>query len=90
MTDFNPGTMEMISSIEGLGEGTVTNVEPVVDGIEGVTQDIQVSGGNHTHTITIKDGSVSEETSTETDKEWKNKAIKIEPNYYSLIFIMKL
>ena len=90
MTDFNPGTMEVVSSIEGLGEGTVTNVEPVVYGIEGITQDIQVSGGNHTHTITINNSSISEETSTEADKEWTNKAIKIEPNYYSLIFIMKL
>lgn len=90
ITDFNPGTMEVVSSIEGLGEGTVTNVEPVVYGIEGITQDVQVSGGNHTHTITINDSSISEETSTEADKEWTNKAIKIEPNYYSLIFIMKL
>jgi microcystin-dependent protein len=37
---------------------------------------------SHTHTIT---GTTSEDGS-----QWINKSIKIEPNYYALIFIMKL
>ena len=35
-------------------------------------------------------GTTEASTSTETTKTWENKAIKITPNYYSLIFIMKL
>lgn len=49
-----------------------------------------ISGGNHTHKLTISGGSVSSETSTESEKIWSNQSFKIEPNYYSLIFIMKL
>ena len=37
---------------------------------------------SHTHTIT---GTTNEDSS-----QWTNKSIKIEPNYYALIFIMKL
>lgn len=47
-------------------------------------------GGNHTHTLSISGGDVSNATSTEQPKTWKNEAIQIEPNYYALIFIMKL
>ena len=35
-------------------------------------------------------GTTSEVTSTEDAKTWANESFKIEPNYYSLIFIMKL
>lgn len=51
------------------------------------------SGGditvNNTVSISIS-GTTGEATSTEMEKTWENKAFKIEPNYYSLIFIMKL
>ena len=49
-----------------------------------------VTGGNHTHTLTISGGSISQTASTEAEKTWTNKSFKIEPNYYALIFIMKL
>lgn len=51
------------------------------------------SGGditvNNTVSISIS-GTTGESTSTEMEKTWENKSFKIEPNYYSLIFIMKL
>ena len=49
-----------------------------------------ISGGNHTHNLTILGGSVSSVSSTESNKVWSNKSFNIEPNYYSLIFIIKL
>ena len=50
----------------------------------------EIIGGNHAHSITISGGKISESTSKETTKSWANEAINIEPNYYALIFIMKL
>lgn len=50
----------------------------------------KITGGNHTHNLTISGGSISSATSAESEKTWSNKSFKIEPNYYSLIFIMKL
>jgi hypothetical protein len=59
----------------------------------------EVNAGDTTtsSTVTVSDtvsvsvsGSASEVTSTEADKTWENKPIKLIPNYYSLIFIMKL
>ena len=49
-----------------------------------------IIGGNHTHNATVTNGSLTSTTSEEQAQFWENKAIKIEPNYYSLIFIMKL
>lgn len=40
----------------------------------------------HGHTLTMDSHT---HTLTEGEQEWKNTSIKIEPNYYSLIFIMK-
>lgn len=51
------------------------------------------SGGDITisNTVNINISGITESaTSTEIDKVWENKSFKIEPNYYSLIFIMKL
>jgi hypothetical protein len=62
----------------------------VITDINPQTESGTISGGNHTHNLTISGGSVSSVTSTESEKTWSNKSIKIEPNYYSLIFIMKL
>jgi hypothetical protein len=43
---------------------------------------------SHTHTIT---GTITSSTSEEkNDLQWENNPINIEPNYYALIFIMKL
>ena len=55
------------------------------------TQDTLIySGGNHTHNILISEGEIQKTVSKESEKEWLNQPINIEPNYYSLIFIMKL
>jgi predicted heme/steroid binding protein len=51
------------------------------------------SGENITISDTVSiniSGTTGEATSTEMEKTWENKPFKIEPNYYSLIFIMKL
>ena len=49
-------------------------------------EDVTIS---NTVSVTIS-GTTGESTSTEMEKTWENKSFKIEPNYYSLIFIMKL
>ena len=69
------------------GTAVLTNVDDVPD--ESL-RNVEVSGGDHNHTLTITGGTIKGYTSTETSQTWENKAIKIEPNYYSLIFIMKL
>ena len=64
--------------------------------IEGGTSNYSgddTSGENITisDTVNINISGITESaTSTEIDKVWENKSFKIEPNYYSLIFIMKL
>lgn len=94
------GDLNLTSTLEYMTETGVTTVNvstagseeltSVIDGIEDIKSVVGTSGGNHTHTLTISDGSVSSETSTESEKIWSNQSFKIEPNYYSLIFIMKL
>ena len=48
------------------------------------------STGSHSHTTSVSGGSLSGETSEENPQTWQNKEINIEPDHYSLIFIMKL
>lgn len=62
----------------------------VITEVDTQTESGTISGGNHTHKLTISGGSVSSVSSTESNKVWSNKSFKIEPNYYSLIFIIKL
>lgn len=49
-----------------------------------------VTGGSHTHSVNTLSGTIYAATSSESNKTWENKAINIEPNYYALIFIIKL
>jgi microcystin-dependent protein len=94
------GDLNLTSTSEYMTETGVTTINvstagseeltSVIDGIEDIKSVVGTSGGNHTHTLTISGGSVSSETSTESEKIWSNQSFKIEPNYYSLIFIMKL
>lgn len=67
----------------------VVTVEGGVTDYSGDSVEIGSSSGSDTVSITIS-GETSEDTSQEDTQEWENKAFKIEPNYYSLIFIMKL
>lgn len=62
----------------------------VITEVNSQTESGIISGGNHTHNLTILGGSVSSVSSTESNKVWSNKSFNIEPNYYSLIFIIKL
>ena len=94
--------LTLTSSVDYMTETKVTTVKvssvipegsedyDVIDGIEDVRSIVGVSGGNHTHSINIPDGSISSTSSSESDKTWSNQTFPIEPNYYSLIFIMKL
>ena len=49
-----------------------------------------VSGTTHNHTISNITGTISNNISTESGNTWQNMPINIEPNYYALIFIIKL
>lgn len=97
-SDYNWGlsttSKTFVTSVTGDGVTTET------DSIDGVsdykTQGGDAVGGDHAHSISIESAepiTTSDSTSTEktpTDSDWPNKAIKIEPRSYSLIFIMKL
>lgn len=78
--------ISVITSVEGV-EGITTTSDTVYNGISKNT--VQSTGGVHSHTLSIE-SSVSSESSTESEITWTNKKIKVEPNSYSLIFIMKL
>jgi hypothetical protein len=85
-------TTTVVTSVTG--EGVTSDSENVANGISESTssesKNITVSGGSHNHTATVTEGTISNTTSEENTQTWENKAFKIEPNYYSLIFIMKL
>lgn len=76
------------------GEGVTSSSADMANGVSesssSESKTITVSGGDHSHTATVTEGTISETPSEEDTKTWENKAFKIEPNYYSLIFIMKL
>lgn len=69
-------------STEVVGSVSSTSAESSTNG--------SLSGANHSHDVYISGVSVSDSTSEEDTQTWVNKAFKIEPNHYSLIFIMKL
>lgn len=70
----------------------VTAVQTIEGGEKGFSGDdvssstVNISG-NATFDVS---GTTSAVISTESEKTWENNPIKIEPNYYALIFIMKL
>lgn len=93
MTETKVTTYSVVESLSVEPENAVTinpTTADVVDGIEDVKSYPGISGGNHTHTLNISGGTISDTTSTETSKSWETQSFLIEPNYYSLIFIMKL
>lgn len=92
-------------TFNGSGSDTLSSTFYALTSAEPVTAVLTVEGGDqgdagHTTSgknITVSDtlninisGTTSATTSTETEKTWNNKSFKVEPNYYSLIFIMKL
>lgn len=70
-------------------DGTVV-LTSVFDNTNDSLRNVEISGGDHNHTLTVTGSTIKGATSTENSQTWENKAFKIEPNYYSLIFIMKL
>lgn len=83
---------EAITTVEG--EGVITEsdnfITNVIDSSQTNSEFVTITGGNHKHPATVTTGTISKSTSQESTQTWENKAIKIEPNYYSLIFIIKL
>jgi hypothetical protein len=92
MTETSVTTVEAVTSVSDASEASTLTYQtsPVIDGIEDIKSIVGVSGGNHTHTLSLNSVSVGETTSTESNKTWSNQSFSIEPNYYSLIFIIKL
>ena len=88
ISNISTTTNEVVTDVSG--ENITITTEDVINGISTKTAGGNTSGGIHTHGITITEGTISKTTSTEQTKTWTNEAFKIEPNYYSLIFIMKL
>lgn len=72
-------TTSVVASISGLESDAAIETTEVLKSVESTSQNVQLSGSSTTET-----------TSTEANKSWANQAITIEPNHYSLIFIMKL
>lgn len=62
----------------------------VISSITPTSETAYTTGGVHTHTATIVEGTITESESTEQSQQWENTSINIEPEYYTLIFIIKL
>lgn len=88
ISNISTTTKKVVTDVSG--ENITTTNKDVINSISIETAGGNTSGGVHTHGITITEGTISKTTSTEQTKTWTNEAFKIEPNYYSLIFIMKL
>lgn len=84
------GTAIITVGGEGITTDSGTFITNVSDSSQTNSKSVNITGGNHSHNGTVTEGTISESTSQEETQTWENKAIKIEPNYYSLIFIMKL
>ena len=75
------------------GEGTsiTSTTKEVLSSMTPETEDVTVSLGKHTHNITISGGEVQSAESKEiTQENVEVSSFNIEPNYYALLFIMKL
>lgn len=81
-------TMEAVQSVSAEGIDISTTKDD--SGEYYRTDTFTYTGGNHTHNINIAGINTQSAVSIESNKTWDNKPIKIEPNYYALIFIMKL
>jgi microcystin-dependent protein len=62
----------------------------VISYITPASENVHTTGGVHTHTATIVEGTIADSKSTEQAQQWDNAPINIEPEYYALIFIIKL
>lgn len=88
--DISEQFIDVVSSVSYSDESLSTTTASVVSGIEKSTQGGTTTGSNHTHSLSITGGNIAEAQSVENVGTWENKTIKIEPNAYALIFIIKL
>lgn len=83
---FSGSDSSTISTATGATQKqAITTVEGGTSGFSGD----DVTLGNKTISISIS-GTTGQSTSCEETQSWENESFSIEPNYYSLIFIMKL
>lgn len=88
--DISEQFIDVVSSVSYSDQEMSTTTASVVSGINRDTQGGTTTGGNHNHSLIITGGDISETQSVEDIIPWENKTIKIEPNAYALIFIIKL
>lgn len=81
-------TVDVITTVTG--SDITTSSTQVAANVATDTQGGTSVGGNHTHSLVISGGTISETQSEEAEVTWENKPFKIEPNAYALIFIIKL
>ena len=76
-TYFNNVSPIPASVISNITDESITNtttdvVGSVTNETEEETSDVSLTGGNHTHSITITEGTISNSTSTESSQTWEN------------------
>lgn len=88
--DISEQFTDVVTSVSDSNQEVSTTTASVVSGLDSSTQGGTTTGSNHTHSLIVTGGNISENQSVEDVVTWENKAIKIEPNAYALIFIIKL
>lgn len=83
VTDVSFDTAQVSNNAEDSFTEVVSSITPT-------SENIYTTGGVHTHTATIVEGTIADSESTEQSQQWENNSINIEPEYYTLIFIIKL
>lgn len=72
------------------GEEDDSTTTKVVTNVTSQVQGGNVTGGNHSHKVSIPEGTTENATSLEKERAWENEDIIIEPRHFKLIFIMKV
>lgn len=83
VTDATLDTVQVSNSSEESFTEVISHITPT-------SENVYTTGGVHTHTATIVEGTIADSESTEQSQQWDNTPINIEPEYYALIFIIKL
>ena len=83
VTDVSFDTAQVSNSSEESFTEVISSITPT-------SENIHTTGGVHAHTATIVEGTIADSESTEQSQQWDNTPINIEPEYYALIFIIKL
>lgn len=83
VTDVSFDTAQVSNSSEESFTEVISSITPTSENVNAI-------GGVHTHTATIVEGTIADSESIEQSQQWDNTPINIEPEYYALIFIIKL